>query len=310
FEPDGTLDEIEFSGDTGNYIVYESLTNSSLKVQTWGKGFTHLGITGFQIRFSNAEPPAVLADYPLGSVSSGVTDRSSSDTEPLTFAGDVTGGFDPVGDAGGISLPGGEYTAFDSDEAFTGEDLLEFTIELDQATSMSMRKLEFSIDLEGDGSVNNYALRSSADGFVDDIVDADLYSIARPGSTTKTIGLTGVAGLQDLQDDVTFRLAFYGGWASTDSGALLTSLQVTGTVEGDAGTPGDFDEDGDVDGADFLIWQRGDSPDGGSAEEYADWQANFGTVDGAAQAMAVPEPTALMLLGLGGILLLMYRRSM
>ncbi len=49
FEPDGVLDEIEFEFDTGNYIVYEGLTDSTFKFQTWGTGFTHLGAAGFQI---------------------------------------------------------------------------------------------------------------------------------------------------------------------------------------------------------------------------------------------------------------------
>ena len=36
-------------------------------------------------------------------------------------------------------------------------------------------------------------------------------------------------------------------------------------------TPGDFDEDGDVDGRDFLVWQRNPS-----VGDLADWQANYG----------------------------------
>lgn len=44
--------------------------------------------------------------------------------------------------------------------------------------------------------------------------------------------------------------------------------------------PGDFDNDNDVDGNDFLIWQRGESPNSGSAEDLAEWQANYGTVGG------------------------------
>lgn len=39
---------------------------------------------------------------------------------------------------------------------------------------------------------------------------------------------------------------------------------------------GDFDGDGAVKGADFLLWQRGESPHPASAEDLAAWQANFG----------------------------------
>ncbi len=53
---------------------------------------------------------------------------------------------------------------------------------------------------------------------------------------------------------------------------------------------GDFDRDGDVDGYDFLVWQR----DIGSAEALAAWKDNFGDT-GLATLQAVPEPTATVL---------------
>jgi hypothetical protein len=60
FEPDGALDEIEFDGDTGNYIVFTGLTDSTFKFQTWGTEFTHLGAAGFQIM--EAGGPALPGD--------------------------------------------------------------------------------------------------------------------------------------------------------------------------------------------------------------------------------------------------------
>lgn len=62
-------------------------------------------------------------------------------------------------------------------------------------------------------------------------------------------------------------------------------------------TPGDFDQDGDVDGGDFLKWQRGESPNVLSSLDLADWQTNFGTTSGPAiAAAAVPEPSSSSLL--------------
>lgn len=63
---------------------------------------------------------------------------------------------------------------------------------------------------------------------------------------------------------------------------------------------GDFDGDGDVDGADFLEWQRNSSTLG--AEDLANWKATYG--DGISSAVAaatsVPEPgTAVLLVSLG-----------
>ena len=38
----------------------------------------------------------------------------------------------------------------------------------------------------------------------------------------------------------------------------------------------DFDDDGDVDGNDFLAWQRGESPNPLSQSDLDNWQASFG----------------------------------
>jgi hypothetical protein len=62
--------------------------------------------------------------------------------------------------------------------------------------------------------------------------------------------------------------------------------------------PGDFDFDGDVDGRDFLAWQR--NPGVGNL---ADWQANYGVGMLTAANTAVPEPgSAILLMALAWIL--------
>jgi len=65
---------------------------------------------------------------------------------------------------------------------------------------------------------------------------------------------------------------------------------------------GDFDDDGDADGYDFLKWQRGESVDPLGAFALADWEANFGT--GGAGPLSsltagIPEPSTFFLAGLG-----------
>lgn len=56
---------------------------------------------------------------------------------------------------------------------------------------------------------------------------------------------------------------------------------------------GDFNNDGQVDGRDFLVWQR--NPSIGSL---ADWQNNYGSGGGLSAAVAIPEPATLaMVLG-------------
>ncbi len=79
--------------------------------------------------------------------------------------------------------------------------------------------------------------------------------------------------------------------ATPDLGQCAPFLEVT--IVPAAGPDGDFDGDLDVDGADFLEWQR----TLGDAASLALWEANFGTTASstAASATGVPEPSSLLL---------------
>lgn len=72
--------------------------------------------------------------------------------------------------------------------------------------------------------------------------------------------------------------------------------------------PGDFNFDGDVDGADFLAWQRGSSPTPNSPEDLALWRANFGVDSATPGTAAVPEPSTIALAGL--VLTTLLRRCL
>lgn len=61
-----------------------------------------------------------------------------------------------------------------------------------------------------------------------------------------------------------------------------------------AGPAGDFDGDGDVDGNDFLVWQRGGSPSPLSVADLNTWKAGMGGAASPSVA-GVPEPTTLAL---------------
>lgn len=56
-------------------------------------------------------------------------------------------------------------------------------------------------------------------------------------------------------------------------------------------SPGDFDTDGDVDGGDFLLWQRGFGAPYDAAD-LADWKANFGSTPAIG---VIPEPSTALL---------------
>lgn len=87
------------------------------------------------------------------------------------------------------------------------------------------------------------------------------------------------------------------------TGEVLEGAIVLGALPNEA-LGGDFDADGDVDGADFLLWQRTlgttASPPGSGADgdgngtvgagDLAVWKAAFGAGGGAAAGRVVPEP--------------------
>jgi hypothetical protein len=89
------------------------------------------------------------------------------------------------------------------------------------------------------------------------------------------------------------------GFATTGPNVWPTDVDLYGSMVIQTTSPpvanGDFDGDGDVDGRDFLVWQRGESPSPLSATDLADWQTNYGT-GGLAAISAVPEPTAMSLM--------------
>ena len=66
----------------------------------------------------------------------------------------------------------------------------------------------------------------------------------------------------------------------------------------------DFNQDGDVDGSDFLAWQKGESPIPQSAEELGLWESQYGSTapSNAVAAVPTPEPSTLLLVSLAGLL--------
>jgi len=96
--------------------------------------------------------------------------------------------------------------------------------------------------------------------------------------------------------------------SSLPEGIRIVS-EITGYVYTEAAlSPGDFDSDGDVDGADFLKWQRYfgstselDADGNGNgiidAADYTIWQDNFGTGQ-PVSAASVPEPSSCTLAAL------------
>ncbi len=83
---------------------------------------------------------------------------------------------------------------------------------------------------------------------------------------------------------------------STDMVVML--LEGTGDAIMPEAGPGDYNRDGVVNGADFLAWQRGESPIPLGAADLSEWKSNFGMTSASLLApnIAVPEPTTAFLL--------------
>lgn len=74
--------------------------------------------------------------------------------------------------------------------------------------------------------------------------------------------------------------------------------------------PGDYNRDGNVDAADYVVWRDSPSNFGGNPSGYNTWRAHFGKTSGSGAALgadsniAVPEPGSLALLTLAAAALL------
>ncbi|MBD16458.1 MAG: hypothetical protein CMJ72_15075 [Planctomycetaceae bacterium] len=99
----------------------------------------------------------------------------------------------------------------------------------------------------------------------------------------------------------------FDGSSYTDTGAFIAITDVAAVaslVTATGGIAGDFDSDGDVDGDDFLLWQR--NPGVGLL---SDWQGSYGTGTVLAATTSVPEPASALLVILGVAILTSQRST-
>jgi hypothetical protein len=121
---------------------------------------------------------------------------------------------------------------------------------------------------------------------------------------------------------VFFFMSDFGSADLTEDGKKLFNAAIQWAAEKPSNA--DFDGDGDVDGADFLNWQRGlgmtaaqringDADGNGTvnAADLAIWKTSFGGAPAAAAAATVPEPasTAMFAIALAGALALRRRSA-
>lgn len=125
--------------------------------------------------------------------------------------------------------------------------------------------------------------------------------IALPSTTLQALQFTGAANALSTNN-----LAQYALTAS--AATFINNANTSFTLVAPPDPTGDFDNDGDVDGRDFLKWQRGESPDPLSADDLAIWQEEYGT-GGLVAVTAIPEPGAIAGLILCGLSAMLRRRT-
>jgi T5SS/PEP-CTERM-associated repeat protein len=187
--------------------------------------------------------------------------------------------------------------------------------------------LAFEIFNSSGTSLINVAGIADLDGAV---IDLDLMGGFTPsiGATfdllkASSFGSTGLGTTENVGTGEAFTLA------GEDTGAFSLAIVASGGFEtlratflgGATPDDADFDGDGDVDGADFLTWQRGlgatgaDLEDGDAngdsnvnAADLAIWNTQFGPAAVPA-ASNIPEPSAALLLGIGLTATVLRRRT-
>ena len=258
--------------------------NSQQAVELFGVGF-RAGYQGFDL---GPNPPA-----PGSALSESDVIYSASDSSYIAYpiASDVSGDYVDVSNniTGGFSdtAPGNTTTPFDAvpwaigtaRNAADTADLVAGEVIPNNST------FTFELDLTLPG-VEEYIQESLADGAV-----GFFLSTLHP---TTQFGGTGAFPQWYFKESV-------GSIFFPNSEAATLSIDFA-IIEG---LPGDFDEDDDVDGHDFLLWQR--DPNVGLL---SDWQANYGQSNLALPAVAqVPEPSLLLLVASSVSLLLCRRES-
>ncbi len=126
--------------------------------------------------------------------------------------------------------------------------------------------------------------------------------------------ITTLVTYEDLWDEGILQA---NGLSGVDGAAFASNFSVVGSSGSDdyiltsllspAGPDGDFDGDGDVDGNDFLTWQRDDA----TVPGLANWESDYGTpapLSGLAAA-SVPEPASGVLLMFGLSAMLLRRKA-
>jgi autotransporter-associated beta strand protein len=133
--------------------------------------------------------------------------------------------------------------------------------------------------------------------------------------TFTDIGGVAVGNVYTLFDAVSSITGSVGTAVGTFGGfsGLLTEDETNFDIRLTITLPGDYNADGKVNGADYVLWRNNPTLFGGTPDGYNVWRANFGNPPGAGSSApgeggAVPEPGTFALLCLSSLAIFARRR--
>ncbi|TWU22743.1 hypothetical protein [Bythopirellula polymerisocia] len=195
----------------------------------------------------------------------------------------------------------GNFAAYNSSSAWVGDftsiQAAEVTADLMAAVSsapLSMRLVVFGPGISPATSsrwTSTLAVEVPADG-----VWRNYAFSLRESDLTRVVGVDNYQSLMGNVLRVMFR--HDSGTPSSGGEPVAGDLGLDNITLKSTSLAGDFNNDGAIDGADFLVWQRGGSPASLSAEDLMAWQTNYGLPLGDAPSIAVPEPAAKSLIAM------------
>jgi hypothetical protein len=136
-----------------------------------------------------------------------------------------------------------------------------------------------------------------------DLSSVELLDVAGTGSGSSWIIATYGGALTGVFDNVTPGYTVDYGAGSNSQITLMA-----------AGLPGDWNQDGAVDAADYVVWRKNPANHGGDPDGYNIWRQNFGNSSGSGSGAisaggSVPEPATSLLVVLTSAQLLTIRAA-
>ena len=280
--------------DVVNYTIDPAQSTMSLAGEVFG--FTLFDQT-----------PGSLTTQMAGTISAHLNGNTLTfdDLSDLDLLANPAGPFTPALGTS-VTVDGGTQTV---DFPTTGEDNIAFSFGIPSSTDvLAIRDAFFGISAgsaDFDGPVSNldFRTKSSRTDFHTTLFDdagADLQGgAASPNLSTEN--LTRILSGSSETITIPYRFALGGSFeGSFLEGQIVASRSL--------GAAGDFDGDGDVDGSDFLAWQRGFGTTF-TAQDLLDWQTNFGgALLATSSSSAVPEPSSLVVALVFGFLAIQTKR--